>query len=120
MSGNFKIRYTMPLGSGPAIASKLESYFQSGADSRLDLSQGGVQPLANYNFQRALHKTGIYTFDVSNGPVSALPAQGCVIDLSGGYLRVRRVDASGNIGTNNWYIDISTSAIAGGSLASRP
>lgn len=118
MSGNFKIRYTMPLGSGPAIASKLESYFQSGADSRLDLSQGGVQPLANYNFQRALHKTGVYSFDPSN--TAALPAQGCVIDLSAGYLRVRRVDASGNIGTNNWYIDISTSVIAGGSLASRP
>ena len=111
MSGNFKIRYTMPLGSGPAIASKLESYFQSGADSRLDLSQGGVQTLANYNFQRALHKTGIYTFDVSNGPASALPAQGCVIDLSGGYLRARRVDASGNLGTTNYYVDISTVAL---------
>ena len=116
MSGNFKIRYTMPLGSGPAIASKLESYFQSGADSRLDLSQGGVQPLANYNFQRALHKTGIYTFDVSNGPVSALPAQGCVIDLSGGYLRARRVDASGNLGTINYYVDISTTVLSGARL----
>lgn len=118
MSGNFKIRYTMPLGSGPAIASKLESYFQSGSDARLDLSQGGVQPLANYNFQRALHKTGVYSFDPSN--TSALPAQGCVLDLSGGYLRVRRVDASGNIGVNNWYVDISTSVIAGAGLASRP
>lgn len=118
MSGNFKIRYTMPLGSGPAIASKLESYFQSGADSRLDLSLSGVQPLANYNFQRALHKTGVYSFDPSN--TAALSAQGCAIDLSGGYLRVRKVDASGNIGITNWYVDISTSVIAGGTLVSRP
>lgn len=104
MSGNFKIRYTMPLGSGPAIASKLESYFQSGADTRLDLSQSGVQPLPNINFQRALHKGGVYAFN----PAQSFDASGgtVIFDVSGKAVRVRLVDNSGNV-TGLKYLDLS-------------
>ena len=104
MSGNFKIRYTLPLTSGAAIASKLESYLNSGAQ---DISYGGVAGFPNLNFQRALHKSGMYVFNTQTvGATNDASGSTVVFDVSGKGLRVRLIDNSGNI-TGTKYLDLS-------------
>ena len=103
MSGNFKIRYTLPLSSGAAIANKLESYLNSAVTN--DISSSTALP--NLVFQRALHKQGVFAFQGPNTPTDLSTSTACVLDLSGGFLRVRAVNSTGVFSTER-YIDCST------------
>lgn len=105
MSGNFRIRYTVPTSSGAGLASKLESYFAGGLSG--DLSANAASSTPNYNFQRALHKGGVATFTNAQSTPNDVSANGCIIDLSGGFLRVRAVDSFGNVSTVPRFIDCS-------------
>jgi len=106
MSGNLKIRYTVPMNSGAAIAGRLESYLNAGNDQRIDVSAGtsGVSQYGNLNFQRALHRSGMFVFN----PSQTYDGSGGIVvfDVSNKAIRVRLVDNSGNIqGTK--YLDMS-------------
>jgi hypothetical protein len=106
MSGNFKIRYTLPLSSGSAICNKLESYLNSAAT--LDISSSTALP--NLSFQRALHKQGVYSFNTQTvGATQDASGSIVVFDLSGKGIRVRLVDNSGNV-TGTKYLDLSNGA----------
>ena len=118
MSGNFRIRYTAPLSSGAGLAAKLESHFSAGLNG--DISSNAASATPNYNFQRALHKGGIATFTNAQTTPNDISANGCIIDLSGGYLRVRAVDAYGNVSTVPRFIDCSLGIAGLGGLANPP
>jgi hypothetical protein len=105
MSGNFKIRYTSPLSSGGGLANKLESYFSGGLAGETSSTGAAANP--GYNFQRALHKGGVATFTNAQTTPNDISANGCIIDLSGGFLRVRAVDSLGNVSTVPRFIDCS-------------
>lgn len=107
MSGNFRIRYTAPLSSGAGLASKLESYFSGGFTGNADVSLNSASSTPSYAFQRALHKGGVATFTNAQTTPNDISANGCIIDLSGGFLRVRAVDAFGNVSTVPRFIDCS-------------
>ena len=107
MSGNFRIRYTAPLSSGSGLASKLESYFAAGLSGNADISSNAASATPNYAFQRALHKGGVATFTSNLTTPNDISANGCIIDLSGGFLRVRAVDSFGNVSAVPRFIDCS-------------
>lgn len=101
MSGNFKIRYTMPLSSGAAIANKLESYLNSAAT--FDVSSASALP--NLTFQRALHKQGVFAFN-SDPTASDVSASFIAFDVSNHGIRVRLYDVSGAVRATK-FLDLS-------------
>jgi hypothetical protein len=93
------------LSSGGGLANKLESYFSGGLAGETSSTGAAANP--GYNFQRALHKGGVATFTNAQTTPNDISANGCIIDLSGGFLRVRAVDSLGNVSTVPRFIDCS-------------